>query len=439
MDSGCDATHASVFYTTADNDFEPLPLQNLYFCVHCVKLKSRRCVLQELDTLYLPNELETVPTSDALMRKNRASNSYICPLCHNSLQVASSGATARPTTPTAAKGVTTPRKYSLHCLVCQWMSRDAGIEDANVASGGWQNTDPEDVPMVTNVLKWYRKLLDVSKVEAERGKRKISTKKRFSITEKTGKIGGASMSHISPLQREKFEQASVSKKITEFPKDLYDDKTPLHKITTLEQRFQQPLAQPKYVKDLLPRRSHLVSRCSMRCRECEHNLCKPNFNPSLTKFKIHLIALNYVPNLRVVSIPPLELNEESKLILSLTNPLPYAVHVSLLPLTEEESAIKSADVYLPESALFVGAREEMDGGEEPPPKDDPKVIHLRKECKLEFFVRVKPLIASDDIKFGCILEHNYHAKSTFQSESEQEEDVSNLRHHVYVTLGPVKQ
>ena len=71
---------------------------------------------------------------------------------------------------------------------------------------------------VTNVLKWYRKLLDVSKVEAERGKRKISTKKRFSITvsfisiflsidlsnvpqEKTGKIGGASMSHISPLQR----------------------------------------------------------------------------------------------------------------------------------------------------------------------------------------------------------------------------------------------
>jgi hypothetical protein len=60
-----------VLYTTDDQKFRRTPLTKLYFCVHCVALKSKRCVMHELDSIYLPNELENIPTPDASVRKNR--------------------------------------------------------------------------------------------------------------------------------------------------------------------------------------------------------------------------------------------------------------------------------------------------------------------------------------------------------------------------------
>ena len=48
--------------------------------------------------------------------------------------------------------------------------------------------------------------------------------------------------------------------------------------------------QPVKCKDLFPTSQMLVVKRSLRCKKCEHNLSKPEYNPSLVKFKIQLSA-----------------------------------------------------------------------------------------------------------------------------------------------------
>lgn len=62
-------------------------------------------------------------------------------------------------------------------------------------------------------------------------------------------------------------------------------------VSTVGQRFAAPDIQPFSVSQLYPVHKPLLAKRSLRCRECEHNVSKPEFNPSSTKFKIQLSAL----------------------------------------------------------------------------------------------------------------------------------------------------
>ena len=59
---------------------------------------------------------------------------------------------------------------------------------------------------------------------------------------------------------------------------------------SLIKMIHQVETQPKDCKDLFPISQMLVVKRSLRCKKCEHNLSKPEFNPSLVKFKIQLSA-----------------------------------------------------------------------------------------------------------------------------------------------------
>jgi len=61
-------------------------------------------------------------------------------------------------------------------------------------------------------------------------------------------------------------------------------------VTTLTQRLAQPEFQTELVSDLFPAHKHLMIKRSQRCRSCEHNVSKPEFNPGSIKFKIQLAA-----------------------------------------------------------------------------------------------------------------------------------------------------
>ena len=73
---------------------------------------------------------------------------------------------------------------------------------------------------------------------------------------------------------------------------------------------------------------------SLRCKSCDHNLSKPDFNPSSIKFKILLAAFYHLPDIKVR-----DWSLEGKWIdLSLQNPTPYDLKVSLdsLPVDGKE-------------------------------------------------------------------------------------------------------
>lgn len=56
-------------------------------------------------------------------------------------------------------------------------------------------------------------------------------------------------------------------------------------VPTLEQQIRQPLL---IYNNLLPIKTSLLGRKGVRCRQCEHSLCKNEYNPSSVKFKIQV-------------------------------------------------------------------------------------------------------------------------------------------------------
>ena len=80
--------------------------------------------------------------------------------------------------------------------------------------------------------------------------------------------------------------------------------------------------QPALTADVYPRHKHLVVKRSQRCRICEHNLSKPEYNPSSIKFKIQLAAFYHVPEIIVfqLSNQPLVSDNDMSFILKVTNP-----------------------------------------------------------------------------------------------------------------------
>ncbi|VDK37145.1 unnamed protein product, partial [Anisakis simplex] len=57
----------------------------------------------------------------------------------------------------------------------------------------------------------------------------------------------------------------------------YPTKTP-----TLMQQMAQPLAMGR---PLLPLKTNLLGRRAVRCKQCDHSLCKSEYNPNSIKFK----------------------------------------------------------------------------------------------------------------------------------------------------------
>ena len=51
------------------------------------------------------------------------------------------------------------------------------------------------------------------------------------------------------------------------------------------------------------RHKHLMIKRSQRCRRCEHNLSKPEYNPTSIKFKIQLAAYYHVPEIVIYKVP----------------------------------------------------------------------------------------------------------------------------------------
>ncbi len=49
----------------------------------------------------------------------------------------------------------------------------------------------------------------------------------------------------------------------------------------------------------------LVIVSFVRLQQCDHNLCKGEYNPSSIKFKIQLFALLHVPEVRILHVPEL--------------------------------------------------------------------------------------------------------------------------------------
>lgn len=112
-------------------------------------------------------------------------------------------------------------------------------------------------------------------------------------------------------------------------KDCYTKPVNLTEVTTLQRGLLQPAFQPICASQLYPCHKHLI-KWSLPCQKCERNVSKPEFNLTSIKLKIQLVAVNYIPEVRIMSIPNLHYMKESQVLLTLLNPVENLAHVTLL-------------------------------------------------------------------------------------------------------------
>jgi dynactin-4 len=71
-----------------------------------------------------------------------------------------------------------------------------------------------------------------------------------------------------------------------------------NKLTTITQRLNSVETQPLTIDHLYPLAKHFISKQSKRCKDCDHNVLKPEPSPKLIKFKLHQMALFFIPEVK---------------------------------------------------------------------------------------------------------------------------------------------
>uniref|UniRef100_A0A8D8I6N8 Dynactin subunit 4 n=4 Tax=Culex pipiens TaxID=7175 RepID=A0A8D8I6N8_CULPI len=353
------------------------PLTKLYFCRYCLKIRCGFCVCHEVDSHFCCNCLENIPSSEAKIRKNRCNTCFNCPSCQHTLSVRASSSTVVPAAaapaaaageegkkeePPAAKQITR-KMYYLACLNCRWSSRDVGIPDQSVATGQWPEPEYANATRFGLLLEHYQSVVLHEKQEKqELWRRKTPKTSKFpSLTDRTGltvsmirrQMGWTDSKAQIKATPSSINRSVASEAVDELPEDLLTKPIQLKNITTLQQRLAQPAKQPFTVNKLYPQHKLLSIKRSLRCRQCDHNVTKSEYNPSSIKYRIAMFAAYHVPEVRFIRCEPLKLNQEAILLLKLINPTINDMTITIMELpTDEEERLMIEELKLSAEATI---------------------------------------------------------------------------------------
>lgn len=319
------------------------PPEHLLYCEECHDIKCPRCVTEEIICYYCPNCLFETPSSMVKSEGNRcARNCFNCPICTSQLI-------------TVSMGDSKEGPFILNCNYCMWTTLDIGVtfdkptnlrqQLDKIANGGKpkQSTRAQDLaePSRTSSLAQepYAAKGDDDHEEQE-GKReqqqdmdataRFKALRSFYKDQLTAVSSGDSGLPASALDLAYSSPSSLArimnlysnlgnsslKKIRPKPTVMREALTTLEGLqlaTTSSSPSARPAADttqdqlifqhPSYLGDpsatsvssLRPMPTLLRTKRSKRCAACKHILVKPEFKPTSTRFRIKLIALNYIP------------------------------------------------------------------------------------------------------------------------------------------------
>ncbi|GAB6028382.1 Dynactin subunit 4 [Chamberlinius hualienensis] len=432
------------------------PIQGIYFCKHCLKLRCRECVAHEVDTHFCPNCMENLPSAEALLKRNKCANCFDCPSCFHTLSTRASNLQI-PSSEDPNKMV--PKKvYYLACGSCRWTSRDVDLKDQQIASGGWPEIENPYSKRVSDLVDYYRTvaLTEVSDKE----KKKLSRRRGYLyFSEKYGltaalarkKAGLPPLGNLS-LKDENIKNAElISAPATEEPEPLPEtfltEQLNIYEVCRISQRLSKPEIQPTLAKDMMPGHKHLQTKQSHRCKECDHNLSKPEYNPISIKFKIQLTALFHIPNLKFLTTPMFTSEQVSSLVLTLSNPSQHPCRFYLLPLEDKDKydPLITADIQLPICEFTLAPHDdaaEFDEASDPKYscKQDPSVIAFRKANKVGVLSKLTPRKGESEVHVAFQLKWDYiqNVHATVQpAGSPTEQQCVWMQTRIDVHLGPV--
>ncbi|KAI8120348.1 hypothetical protein FF38_13809 [Lucilia cuprina] len=333
------------------------PISKLFFCRHCPKLRCGFCVCHEVDSHFCSNCLENIPSSEVRHKKNCCANCFDCPCCQHTLSARATTVIVQKkpdetkegeeTKPDASK-VITKKMYYLSCLACRWTSRDVGIPDQAVATGAWPDNECAYQTRFNALAEYYQAVVQQDKQERQEYLRRKAPKahKFPSLTDRTGltvsiirRQMGWSDKNTQKAKPVNIAPSIESADVGELPDSIFTQKINLRNITTVKQRHNQPCEQPFTINKLYPQRRCMWIKRSLRCRQCEHNVIKPEYHPTSVKYRIQLFASYHVPDVLLVSCDePLKAGQLNSFTLKLSNPTMHDMIIKImeLPSLEEE-------------------------------------------------------------------------------------------------------
>jgi dynactin-4 len=193
-----------------------------------------------------------------------------------------------------------PKRQCHECLYCV------------IASGNWPELETPNAKRLDALLDRYRLLAQREKLDKE--KKRISPRSAIILLDKYGitpslspkvtatlrakmakSSSGFSLSDLkSPTEMNDFESSVATDEIEPLDISAYynasQDTDLGQSSSSLRQRLMQVESQPNDSSSLYPVSQMLLVKHSLRCKQCDHNLSKPEYNPSSIKFKIQLSA-----------------------------------------------------------------------------------------------------------------------------------------------------
>lgn len=307
------------------------PLHSLFFCEECDAVRCNRCVSVEVSGYYCPNCLFEVPSASVRAEKNRcARNCFSCPICRSTLQVVASdppdGGDGRPSVSLSNVG---EPPFFLYCNHCRWDSAEVGItfeKPTGLAAQlqKFEDSAPESLEF-ERLKEHFEPFLRTSSLSSL--SHVPSTSSHHLPTSSATAAASAALARdvpgvgkYNPLARSRVGRDRTANK-DEMPEyksrmeisvlgqlgsegdgsdiEAYRRMETAEEIASLEQRWGNSWTTSLRTSDLRPFRIPLHSKVSKRCPTCRHILIKPEQKAQSVRYKIKLVAANYLPAMTV--------------------------------------------------------------------------------------------------------------------------------------------
>lgn len=442
-------------------------LYNLYFCRHCMALRCRSCVAHEVDSQYCQHCLEYIPTIDPKFQMNKCASCYQCPSCQHLL---TTSVLSTKVEQQHQKDEVITRTCQYVCDFCRWSSRTF----THVGSKLIDDIADFEVPnneRILELISFYKAISQKEKDDKKKRRFHSRSGNTMDLLKKYGihntlspkllkSLGSRTTYHEKSNSATKPDQEPKSKeelaveafkpaeareldeldKLDE--KFYYDKEFVADQVSSIEQRLALVEIQPDRLVDFKPVSKSLSVKRSLRCKECERNLCRSEYSPVSIRFKIQLFAYCHIPELRIRSdVYPIELKEGQFNIIEFTlqNQTRSAVKTKLSQL-QEEGDNSVYELVLPKNELNLGAKDDTADYEHVPfnirPLNEETQVTFQSLFKIGFYIKVKPKKKVDILPIRFNLAHDILLLQNPRENDKIERTTHNVV--VEVLLGPVK-
>ncbi|KAM6494079.1 Dynactin subunit 4 [Amanita muscaria] len=320
------------------------PLHTLFFCEECDAIRCNRCVSVEVSTYYCPNCLFEVPSASVRAEKNRcARNCFMCPNCRNTLTVVASDppdtGDGRLTVPVSTVG---EPPFYLYCNHCRWDSAEVGIvfEKPTAQLQRYEDSAPDSLEF-DRLKEHFEPFLraaslpsSLSSSMAHPGSVVHPSSAAHSHHLHSSSITAAASAALArdipgvgkytpSLARSTSARAGRDRSVNKDEMAEYRSRLDItnasvvgggggdadvefikrvekiSNVASLEQRWGNSWATSLRTRDIRPQRIPLHSKRSKRCPVCTHILIKPEQKAQSVRYKIKLVAANYLPAITV--------------------------------------------------------------------------------------------------------------------------------------------